>query len=566
MKRDKLLKGKKYHLTIKTKLIISFSIIVILMSIVSLFSYSVLRSYINQQNIMIEKNVLSNKMITLTNEIPHAISRYLLNQEPENKEAVDEKFIRINHILEQIEANVFGDDERKAFYVASRMLESYSEASDKLFASTTLSEMVEQNNLMKRYSRLISAGIQEYMSLELTQQDLQRTELTQKANTTGIFSLVSTLSISVFSILFATFFSLRLGRALNKMVQSAQNIANGNLQGEEIKSTSNDELMLLAEAFNEMKRNLGSMIQKIVKTSNNLYDSSSMIKDGVEQSNQAVSQIAVITEDAVAGAQNQVSEAEKTDDTVRQLIQMNKKITDKSENVLTATNKSIQVAEQGNVKVQSMLIQMDTIQEHVMKTQGVAGVLKENSSQIKSILQTISNITANTELLALNASIEAARVGEYGKGFTVVANEVRKLATSSATSTVEISHILTVIQNHVDSLLQGMSTAVEQVTDGSKKVFEVEQSFKEIVASNNRVDDEIKNISEEISIMVNEINRIAEISKNICKVSVEALNGNTEISSVVEEQLAIQEEFLASATNLADISKELTNIVSKFKV
>lgn len=565
MKRMNLVLGK-ISLTIKSKLIISFSIIVFLMSIVSITSYITLRSYIDQENIMIEKSVLANDIITLTNAIPQDISKYILNPTSENKKVVDDKFTKINKNLDLIKRNLSGEKALKSFDSVSRMLQSYSEANTKLFESKNSSEMVEKNKLMNRFSRLIQAGVQEYMSIELKQQDQARAELSQKTNLAGILILVFIVSISFFSIVFAIFFSLKIGRALNKIVSFAQNIADGNLQVEEFKVSSNDEVALLAESFNQMTKNLSSMIKGIIGTSKNLYDSSIMIKDRAEESTKAVNQIAVITQEAVNGSQHQVDEVRKTDDAIAHLISMNKRITEKSNIVLSATNKSLQVAENGNEKVQSMLIQMGAIKGHVIETQEVTSILKENSSQIKSILDTICEITASTDLLALNAAIEASRAGEYGRGFTVVADEIRKLATNSATSTVEISKILTEIQDHIDVLLKGISAVVDEVMNGSEKVLEVEESFKDIVESSSDVDEEIRNISEEILVMANEINKIEEVSKNICDISNKSLEGSTEISSVVQEQLATQEEFLLSATTLSHISSELKSIVSKFKV
>lgn len=553
-------------LTIKSKLIISFSLIIFLVSAVGITSYMTMRSYLVQENIMIEKNVMANDIIILINSIPQDISKYILNPTAENKKIIDDKFININKNQEFIKDNVSGEKALKSFDAVSRMLESYSEENIKLFESKNATEMVEKNKLMNRFSKLIQNSMQEYMSVELDQQNKARADLAKKSNFTGVLIIVFIVSIGFFSIIFAIFFSIKLGKSLNKIVLLADDIANGNLQVEEYKVNSNDEVSLLTSSFNEMTKNLRTMIKGIISNSKDLYESSTMIKDRAKESVKAVNQIAVSTQDAVDGSQYQFSEAKRTEEAVNRLIKMNSTIKEKSNNVLSSANKSLKIAEGGNEKVRSMLSQMNTIKEQVMNIQSVTGILKENSSQIETILDTISKITASTELLALNAAIEAARAGEYGKGFAVVSDEIRKLATSSATSTVEISKILTQIQNYINVLIKSMSIAVSEVMSGSEKVLEVEGAFKNIVESNNDVDGEIKNISDEILVMVNEINAIEKISKNICEISNKSLEGSTDISAIVEEQLATQEEFFASATTLANISSELANVVSKFRV
>lgn len=158
-------------LTIKSKLIISFSLIIFLVSAVGITSYMTMRSYLVQENIMIEKNVMANDIIILINSIPQDISKYILNPTAENKKIIDDKFININKNQEFIKDNVSGEKALKSFDAVSRMLESYSEENIKLFESKNATEMVEKNKLMNRFSKLIQNSMQEYMSVELDQQN-----------------------------------------------------------------------------------------------------------------------------------------------------------------------------------------------------------------------------------------------------------------------------------------------------------------------------------------------------------------------------------------------------------
>lgn len=241
-------------LTIKSKLIISFSLIIFLVSAVGITSYMTMRSYLVQENIMIEKNVMANDIIILINSIPQDISKYILNPTAENKKIIDDKFININKNQEFIKDNVSGEKALKSFDAVSRMLESYSEENIKLFESKNATEMVEKNKLMNRFSKLIQNSMQEYMSVELDQQNKARADLAKKSNFTGVLIIVFIVSIGFFSIIFAIFFSIKLGKSLNKIVLLADDIANGNLQVEEYKVNSSDEVSLLASSFNEMTK------------------------------------------------------------------------------------------------------------------------------------------------------------------------------------------------------------------------------------------------------------------------------------------------------------------------
>jgi len=552
--------------TIKAKIIISFSIMILLMLLISTLSFLTLKSFIDEQNNMIQKTVLANNIVKLVGEIPQDESKYILNQSSELKAIIDQKLTIIEENLEVIKSDVSDNKSIKALDSASRMLQSYAENNAKLFTENNTSDMVEQQKLMKRYARLVQVGVQDFISVELNYQDEARMLLSKRTNSTGLIIMISFLAVSLASLLFAILLSSQIGSSLNKIVHFAQNISEGNLIVKGLEVKTNDEVAVLADTFHNMAQHLGLVISRIVGASKDLYDSASMIKLRAEESTKAIDQIAVNTQLAVEGAENQVAEAQKTEVAIGELINLNKKINAKSDNVLEATQNSIQVAENGNNKVQSMLTQMDSIKEKVVSTQDVTSKLKDNSSQIQEIVDTINNISTSTNLLALNAAIEAARVGEHGKGFAVVADEIRKLASNSAASTEEISGILIKIQDHVNDLIVGMNNVVNEVMEGTLKVTEVEKSFGNIVDSNNNVDQEIKDISLDISTMAEEISKIKSVSNGICNISMTSLEGSTEISSVVEEQLATQEEFLSSAMILTTMASDLNSIVSEFVI
>lgn len=557
---------KNKGVTIKLKMIISFSLIVTVMLAISTVSFFTLRSYIEKENVMIRKTVLANNIVQLVGEIPDDESKYILNQSIELKNVIDEKFKIINQNIDIIKKDVTETKAIKALDSASRMLQSYSENNDTIFSMNNASDMVAQQQLMKRYARLVQVGVQDYMSVELNNQDELRVHLSKKANTTGFIYMGIILLVSISSIILAIVLSSQIGNSLSHLIKFARNIARGKLNVEGLKIKSNDEVSVLADSFYKMADNLSQVMSRVINASTNLYDSASMIKVRAEESTAAINQIAMNTQLAVEGAQNQVSEAEKTEEAILELINFNKNINEKSENVLISTKTSIEIAENGNQKVQSMLTQMDSIKGKVIETQNITSNLKESSSKIQEIVDTINNISSNTNLLALNAAIEAARVGEHGKGFAVVADEIRNLAQNSAESTNEISLILNKIQEYVNDLMVGMSTVVEEVMEGSEKVTDVERSFKEIVDSNNNVDNEIEDISNEILNMASEITKIENVSKGICDISKDSLVGSTDISAVVEEQLATQEEFSSSALVLTEMASDLKKIVSEFEV
>ncbi|MEY8742404.1 methyl-accepting chemotaxis protein [Bacillales bacterium AN1005] len=192
--------------------------------------------------------------------------------------------------------------------------------------------------------------------------------------------------------------------------------------------------------------------------------------------------------------------------------------------------------------------------------------MNDRSHEIGHITNVITGISAQTNLLALNAAIEAARAGEHGKGFAVVADEVRKLAEESTNSTEQIANLIQLIQNETNVTLETMEKAAEEVQSGLNVVNVAGSSFEKIEQAVNGVVSQIEDISESLKKLSRGTNSVKDSIKNVSNVAQESSMITQNISAATEEQLASMEEITSSSLALAKLADDLQVIINQFKI
>ena len=362
----------------------------------------------------------------------------------------------------------------------------------------------------------------------------------------------------------------------NKIIQPIINVtdrlkvfATGDFRtasGDDARFDSNDEIGEMRQAMRTLQSNISNMMKKVMDTAQQVTDSAGQLNDSASQSAEVSNSVANSMVNVAGNCSEQFTEIETANGQVETLGQHMMNFV----NTIQHSSEVVQVTQEKAVAeaktVDGAVEQMKLIQTSVTQSAAVITELGEESDRIGKIVDTISSIAAQTNLLALNAAIEAARAGEHGRGFAVVADEVRKLAEQSSESAGEIAGLITSIQEKSQKAVAVMQEGVGRVEAGTKVVQDSGASFNEIAEMVRKVVE----ASQEMNNIVNALNENTKtIGGAIQTVAVKSSSVSSEaesVSAASEELTATMSEIESSSGVLADMAKDMLKAVENFKM
>ncbi|WP_107924710.1 methyl-accepting chemotaxis protein [Lysinibacillus parviboronicapiens] len=357
----------------------------------------------------------------------------------------------------------------------------------------------------------------------------------------------------------------RLLKPLKKVVNVANQVANGELKDVDLEITK-DEIGNLSQSIKTMVTNLQHIILNIRNTSDHVSSAANQLTVNAGETLNSSTNIAKDMSEITLNAEASMVMTEETAAAMEETATGIQQIADSANTAAESSIAASLASERGDHVVQQVIAQMQLINNSVEQIGTTINGLHVNTKKISDIVSIITAIADQTNLLALNAAIEAARAGEHGKGFAVVADEVRRLAEQSSQSATEIYNLISTIQSDSNASITVMEKGKADVKVGMEFTNEVGKIFNEILTSAEEVANQIREISaasqqisassEEVSASVNNIKQSAEQSSEF----------SSNVSKATQEQLATMQDVKEASTSLGQTAQELQALVAKFKL
>jgi methyl-accepting chemotaxis protein len=378
-----------------------------------------------------------------------------------------------------------------------------------------------------------------------------------------------------------------LGKAFHQMVASLRELIAGMQDNAGQIASASQQIFGASEQAAQATQQVASTIGQVSQGTAQQTQATTQAGGQVEQMTSAIDGIA-------KGSQEQSRGIERVSGSAAQMSAVVEQVAANADSSSAASEQAAAIAEQGAQTVRQAVTAISAIKDAVSDAGAKVGQMQEFSLQIGAIVETIDDIAEQTNLLALNAAIEAARAGEQGRGFAVVADEVRKLAERSGKATKEIATLIGNVQTGTEQMVKAMTASLKQVEIGSGFAAEAGDALEAILEAANLVTEQVKEISgaiesiaqasgelmagiESVSAVVEEntaateelaasSSEVSAAMQSVAAVSEENAASVEEVSATAEEVSAQVEEMAASAQDLATIAERLLAAATQFKL
>lgn len=319
-----------------------------------------------------------------------------------------------------------------------------------------------------------------------------------------------------------------------------------------------DQMNLVIDSLNQIAHEARGSAQRVTTSATQLSSSAQEVNSSTMEISSSVQQIA-------QGAELQTRKVEETTATMQEITATLQQVTNEADSAAETSNEAADIAGQGEEATIMAMQKMAEVEQVISRSAVAVRLLGERSEEIGNIVDMITQIADQTNLLALNAAIEAARAGESGRGFSVVAEEVRKLAEGSGKAAEQIGTLIREVQGETGKAVTAMEEGTKEVTGCAEVVNRSGDALKQINMAVRETARMASSIAEVMSVQAKRIEEVDKAMGDIAAVVEENAASAQETAAAAEEQTACMEEITSSAQELAEMASRLDDSVQRFK-
>lgn len=354
-------------------------------------------------------------------------------------------------------------------------------------------------------------------------------------------------------------------KPLNKLVGFSEKIASGELNAS-LDVNQEDEIGKVANSLNDTSIKLREMIGAISESASKTSELSNNLSVITNESVRGTEEISMSMQEIAGGAIRQAEDASTASNITKELLEDINIVINQCREMLKVVEESKKANSYGVKGVQEASVSMETIAETNSHNVREIDNLMKQSKEIGQIVDVISGIADQTNLLALNAAIEAARAGEQGRGFAVVADEVRNLAEQSSESAKQITSLINAIQSQVEIIVQVINKGTTEVMQGVEIVNKVGENFDEIEKAFNNISLTVNDVSKSAMSMAKKADVTSNSISSVASITEENSASTEEVLACVEQQMASMAQIGETSKNLDELVSELKGLIGKFKI
>ena len=556
--------------SIRAKMLFGFSIVIVLIFLLGGYLNYVLNDINNTTEEILEKELPlliadEQLVITLANRM-EASKGYVLTGESSYIDLFNEytkQGLIHQETIEKIElteefASLIERTVEWREYISEEVFKVYEEGNTELATKNLLESDASIREIMSGYENL--ATNRENFIMDMEKRILAEGKTTLSI-TKGLIILVAVLSMFI-----AFFTSNSISKPIRLVMNRMGLIADGDLSNEPLETKLSDEIGQLVVATNEMSLNTRNLLNEINDVSGTVSSQSEELTQSAGEVKAGTEQIAITMEDLATGTESQADNASNLSFLMESFVTKVMDANENGEHIQQSSNTVLEMTDEGRQLMESSTKQMAVIDQIVHDAVQKVEGLDEHSQQISELVSVIQDIAAQTNLLALNAAIEAARAGEHGKGFSVVAEEVKKLAEQSSESVTNITQIVDRIQSESSLVAASLQEGYKDVEQGTEQIKTTGETFAMISAAVIEMVDRIQIVSNNLSDIAANSQEMSGSIQEIAAISEESAAGVEQTSASSEQASSAMEEVANSSSDLANLAEELNKLVQQFKL